>query len=449
MTRYLLVFVLLVLPGGLGCTSGPSSQAARSRNDPNAQPPAVDIAIAETTTLPSIREYTGTTQPLREVSLRSQTQGQLISLVVNVGDPVAQGSILAQVDDALLKSSVAASRAELASRQSEILQAKSLISEAKTKVEQAKLQLQQAQADAQRLKSLAQDGAIPQQQAEQAETNAKTAAQVLRSAQEQVKNQQQAMAAAEGRLVAQQAAVAEVQERRSYAVITSPVTGSVLAKVSEIGNFVQPGTEILKLGDFSQVKVMVQVSDLEVGGLRPGQTVQVKLDALPKRELTGTIARISPAGDALRVPIEVTIPNETGAIGSGLLARIKFAPKQRPRVVVPQTALQIDRTTQDGTPPSSANRSTERVRPTTGTIFVIAGNHEGNDQMSKVRGRSVRLGEQADGKVEVLSGLTPGERYVSRSSRPLQEGDAVRVSVLSQGEKSRSSSGKSPRPSHP
>lgn len=445
MTRYLLVLVLLILPGGLGCTSGPASQAARSRNDPNAQPPAVDIAIAETGTVQTPREYTGTTQPIREVSLRSQTQGQLISLVVNVGDPVTQGSVLAQVDDALLKSSVAASRAELASRQSEILQAKSLISEAKTKVEQAKLQLQQAQADAQRLKSLAQDGAIPQQQAEQAETSAKTAAQVLRSAQEQVKNQQQAMAAAEGRLVAQQASVAEVQERRSYAVITSPVTGSVLAKVSEVGNFVQPGTEILKLGDFSQVKVVVQVSDLEVGGLRPGQTVQVKLDALPKREFTGTIARISPAGEALRVPIEVTIPNESGAISSGMLARIKFAPKQRPRVVVPQTALQTERSAREATPPPPVNRAGDRARPTTGTIFVI----EGDGETPKVRGRSVRLGEQADGQVEVLSGLKLGERYVSRSSRPLQEGDAVRVSVLSQVEKSRSSSGKSTRPSHP
>jgi HlyD family secretion protein len=42
------------------------------------------------------------------------------------------------------------------------------------------------------------------------------------------------------------------------------------------------------------------------------------------------------------------------------------------------------------------------------------------------------LGEQIDGKVQILSGLSPGERFVSRSGRPLKDGDAVRLSILSE-----------------
>jgi len=44
----------------------------------------------------------------------------------------------------------------------------------------------------------------------------------------------------------------------------------------------------------------------------------------------------------------------------------------------------------------------------------------------------VKLGEQADGKVEILSGLKPGERYIARSDKPVKDGEAVRLSILSE-----------------
>jgi multidrug efflux pump subunit AcrA (membrane-fusion protein) len=104
----------------------------------------------------------------------------------------------------------------------------------------------------------------------------------------------------------------------------------------------------------------------------------------------------------------VTIPNSNNRIGSGLLARVSFAESGSTPVVVPQTALQGEQET--------------------ATVFVVTGN--GNE--ATVTARAVQIGDRANGKVEILSGLQPGERFVARSARPLQDGDSVRLSVLSE-----------------
>jgi multidrug efflux pump subunit AcrA (membrane-fusion protein) len=320
------------------------------------------------------------------------------------------------------------------------------VSDARTQVEQSRLQLQQAESDAARYDKLSRDGAVTLQQAEQSRTQARTAAQVLRSSQEKVRNQQQAIVAANGRIVAQQAVVAQQQERRSYAVLTSPINGAVLTRSTEAGNVVQVGNELLRVGDFSQAKVTVQVSELDLASVRLGGAAKVRLDAFPNEQFAGRVTRVSPAANATSrlVPVEVTIPNRTGKVGSGLLARVSFTQTTIDRVVVPLTALQDDRAKgqpanqQPNQQPKSAgvnagaktdDRAEGGAKPkqTKGTLFVVTGEGE----QAKVAARSVTLGEQADGKVQILAGLNPGDRYVARTGKPLKDGDPVRLSILS------------------
>ncbi|NEQ30739.1 MAG: efflux RND transporter periplasmic adaptor subunit [Leptolyngbya sp. SIO4C5] len=408
----------LVLVGWLGLTAGcrwlPSSEAQTPPGEPAAGPVAVETAIAQTGSVETSLEYTGTTEPLQEVSLRAQAEGQLLSASADTGDAVEAGQPLARLDGALLQAAVNEAEAELAARQAEVAQARSQVGAAQTQVEQARVELQQAIADAERLQRLAQAGAISQQEAELAQTARSVAAQALQSAQEQVATQQQAVNSAQRRVASQQAIVAQTRQRLAYTTLTAPIAGVVLARPVEPGDLVQPGNEVFNLGDFSAVKAVVQVSELALSQISLGQAVQVRLDAFPGESLTGRVTRISPVADAAArlIPVEVTLPNPDGKIGSGLLARVNFATASQ-GVVVPQGALEIEENAADAA---------------TATLFVLTA----EAPEAQVEARSVQVGDRANNRVEIRAGIEPGEAVIVRSGGPLSDGQTVRLSILSE-----------------
>ncbi|GAB4471709.1 MAG: efflux RND transporter periplasmic adaptor subunit [Elainellaceae cyanobacterium] len=377
-------------------------------------PASVETAIARTGSLQEAPTYTGTTQPVRQASLRSQAEGRLLDLTVDVGDSVREGEVVGRLDSRLLSAAVSQDRAELAALESQVAQAQAEVSDARAQAAQAEVELQQARLDSDRLQKLAAEGAISQQQADQAKTAALSAEQVFRSAQERIRTREQAVVAAQRRVQAQQATVAETRERQSYSLLAAPFSGVVLERLTEPGNLVQPGSEIVKVGDFSALKVAVQVSELELGQLRLGQSVEVRLDAFPDETFAGRVSRISPAADpsSRLVPVEVVIPNSgSSRLGSGLLARVQFQTGPAGSVVIPEAALEA------GGPGNDS------------VLFVV----EGDGDEAKVAARPVQVGDRANGRIEILSGLQPGESFVLRSSRPLENGQPVRLSILSEG----------------
>jgi HlyD family secretion protein len=424
------IVIALITP--LGCNPIDSEEArtkqgkqaleTASRDDSSTpqmpQTAAVDTAIASEGQLESVEEYTGTTLPQREVAVRSRTEGQILDINVDVGDQVQQGQIVAQIDDELLTSEVAEAEAEVAALQAEVASLQAEVNDARAAVERSRLELQQAQADAARSEQLYRQGAISEQNVELDRTAVGTANQALLSARQQVENQISAVNAAQRRVTAQEAIVDRARQTQSYSTLTSSVDGLVLNRVLEPGDLAQPGSEILRLGDLSQIKVRVRISELELSGIQPGQTAEVRLDAFRDRTFTGRVSQISPVADpnARLIPIEVTIPNGDRRIASGLLARVNFTTQTQPQVVIPKTAIQIV---------ASQNKSNQEQQ---GTIFVV----NGKGEQATVEARNVTIGKTADNRVEILSGLKPGEQFIVRSSKELKDGDKVRLSFISE-----------------
>ncbi|MBD0337583.1 MAG: efflux transporter periplasmic adaptor subunit, partial [Cyanobacteria bacterium Co-bin13] len=147
-----LVAGLLLLPG----CSNQEQQGQSGRGGPREEGAVVvDVAVAQPGTDATARTYTGSTAPLRLVSLRSQTEGRLLSLNADVGDTVSSGQTLGQVDAAILQAAVGQSNAELSAQEFEVAQAEAQLADARTLVAQAQAEFQQAEADAERLQTLA------------------------------------------------------------------------------------------------------------------------------------------------------------------------------------------------------------------------------------------------------------------------------------------------------
>jgi HlyD family secretion protein len=168
----------------------------------------------------------------------------------------------------------------------------------------------------------------------------------------------------------------------------------------------------LTLGDLSTIRVVIEVADSSLSQFSLGQSIQLAIDAFPGEDFTGRISRISPVADSTSrlLPIEITVDNPGSRIGSGLLARVTSTTTQSQAVLVPESALETAET--------SANQ-----------LFVVTQ----SAGATVVEARPVQVGDRADGQVTILSGLTPGEQYVVRSSQPLESGQTVELSLLSEG----------------
>ena len=421
--RIYLWMLYLVLPGSLlfGCSSSPPEDAGSDNAARDEQKlPAVEVKTASRGSLTSDVRYVGTTFPVREISLRSRVEGQILDLNVDVGDRVEPGQVLGRIDNSISQATVLEARSELAALESEVVSLQADINQAQTEVEQAKIELEQARSDLTRSQQLVKDGAITQQAAEQSQNAVDTARQALTASQQQVANRTSALAAAQQRVAAQSALLTQEQQRESFSQLTSPIAGLVLERVLEPGNLAQVGDEVLQLGDFSQVEVRVEVSELELAKISVGQPAKVRLDAFPQQDILGKVTRISLAADptARLIPIEVTIPNSDAKIGRGLLARVSFEPETANKIVIPETALEV-------TADRAAEVSTDSNRA---TIFVL----QSAGENSSVVAREVELGDRANGRVEILAGLEPGEQFVVRSSDSLNSGDRIRLSFLSE-----------------
>jgi len=202
---------------------------------------------------------------------------------------------------------------------------------------------------------------------------------------------------------AAQAQLEQLRTRLEYATVRAPVAGVVTQKLVEAGDIVATQTRLFEIAEVSTMVVRVRVSELDVVHLKVGDAVTVALDAFPGQPLRGRIRRIYPAADpATRlVPVEVAIEGADASVARpGFLARVTLTLEEREGVtLVPATAIV-------GSAGSEA-------------VFMV--------EDGKAVRRNVRVGLISEGRVEVLSGLQPGDTVVVAGGNVLREGVSVRV----------------------
>ncbi len=182
-----------------------------------------------------------------------------------------------------------------------------------------------------------------------------------------------------------------------YAEIRSPIAGWVTAKHVEAGDMAAPGAPFFTLEDLSRAKITVQVPEAELEGVEAGTPATVEILG---REVAAAVDRIVPAGDpqSRTFAVQLLLDNPDGVLKSGMFARVRFAGGERQALTVPAAAV-VTRGQLQG-------------------LFVVDGD--------RARLRWVRTGREADGRLEILSGLDAGESFVLRP--PAELADGARVS---------------------
>lgn len=122
--------------------------------------------------------------------------------------------------------------------------------------------------------------------------------------------------------------------------LISPVAGVVTARNYDNGDMVG-AMPIFVVQKINPVKIMIHASESLYSYLKKGMTVEVELDALPERQFKGRISRITPAIDAATrtFEVEVTVANDREEIKPGMYARVTMNYGKRPNIVVPDRAI--------------------------------------------------------------------------------------------------------------
>jgi len=169
--------------------------------------------------------------------------------------------------------------------------------------------------------------------------------------------------------------------------LNSPITGFVMERNAFAKQRIVPETALYTVADLSRVWVMADVFEYEAAAVRVGTPATLTLSAMPGRTFHGRVNNILPQMDAATRTLKVRLefPNPDFALKPDMYGEVEFQTGGGRRLMVPQTAV-LD--------------AGERQ-----TVFVDRGK-------GYFEPREVKTGARGDGRVEILSGLHPGERIV-------------------------------------
>ena len=282
MKRYLLLLTSLALLAACGQSTNGNKAKSEKR------PPLVQIASVEYQQEGQTLMRTGTLRADRQVKLITEEEGRIAALPVHEGDRVAEGDLLLQLNDTLLK-------AEL---------------------KKARAQREQAALDVRRLEKLQSSRVVSEDELARARTALDVA----------------------------QAEEDLLRIRLGNTRISAPFSGVISARLAEPGDAVAKFTHVLTLTDDKTLLAALPLSELVLPSLAVNDPVTLTLDALGDVHLQGRILRIHPTVDPVtrQGTIEVVLNDPPPEARPGQLCRVELQLRPQPRLTVPFSALRRD-----------------------------------------------------------------------------------------------------------
>lgn len=229
--------------------------------------------------------------------------GYMSPLTIEVGDTVERGQRIAHINKPELEAQLLADQSALARAKAQLDDLikgprKEEIEQANSSLAAAQSLYRKAQADLERYRTLYSTGAISAQQIEAVQSNYDVAYNSLLSAQAQQRlvlegSRPDLIEAQRMETERYQAVIAATKATLADQEVVSPLTGVVLSKNYQNGEYVNPGSAIATIGDLNDCWVKVYISSEQLGLIKLGQPVDVKIDAYPDKIFAGNIKEIS------------------------------------------------------------------------------------------------------------------------------------------------------------
>lgn len=340
----------------------------------------------------------GKIQALSEVSVKSKANGIIKALMVDVGDRVTEGQVLAELDKEDLQAQVRESKASRDAEEANLQVA--IAAEARARIEAANPDLEFARRDRERAQGLFTAKIASQQQLD----DASRAYEVSRNRQELLDAAVESAAAqvqqARARVAAAKAVLERMEENLGYTTIRSPINGMVLVRDTEVGDAVSSilnlgsaASQIMVLGDVSSVFIKGEVDEADIGKAECGQRVRTKVESFPNESFEGAVKRIAPMGRELNnvttFEVRVTIANPQQRLRVNMTANAEIVLEERQgRVLIPEAALVYDH---------NKNPSAQLLDP------------KAKPGWRKV---PLKIGISNGQRAEVIEGLNDGDRIV-------------------------------------
>jgi HlyD family secretion protein len=341
---------------------------------------------------------TGKIQPVTNVEVKSKASGIVQSLLVDYGDNVKKGQVLAELDKQQIMAQVNQQRASLEASEAAARAAEADLERAKVDAEGPDVPLLKRAYE--RAQGMAKDGVVSASALEDAQKNYEMALNKQQLGKANVISSAAKLKQAQAQVSQAKAQLEEKEEEYRNSTIVAPLDGMVLSRDVEVGDAVSSililgssATLVMTLGDIHEVYVKGKVDESDIGKVYIGQAARIKVESYKDRTFSGKVTKISPLGvekdNVTTFEVRVSIDNAKGELKSQMTANAEIILEEHKNVLmIPEGSLIYDK---------DRKASVEVPDP------------NGKDGKKKV---DVTVGISNGSKTELLTGLKEGQQVI-------------------------------------